>query len=168
MNWEPSCFQSACVQDLSCAVTWQKDYKGSFKRACVHPGWTSCLTPFLTQLHLTLHGNRSEAAFSGTKSFSTLKVECLLTLSALLSVWQRTGPSPSSCLASVMNELLLAEGRAPWLDDFCSCSVIECPVLSFCNYRRKLLCAANTGMLFQAPGGKAPFTWGFFCFNVCV
>lgn len=46
MNWEPSCFQSACVQDLSCAVTWQKDYKGSFKRACVHPGWTSCLTPF--------------------------------------------------------------------------------------------------------------------------
>lgn len=46
MNWEPSCFQSACVQDLSCAVTWQKDYKGSFKRACVHPGWTSCLTSF--------------------------------------------------------------------------------------------------------------------------
>lgn len=174
VNWEPSCFQSACVQDLSCSVTWQeKDYKGSFKRACVNPGWTSCLTPFraLSQLP-DAHTAWSHASWKqvwscfqwnkvflnteSTVSPNSVRLSCLCD--------RGQGPPPLPVWPQWWMNCCWLRGRAPWLDDFCSCSVIECPVLSFCNYRRKLLCAANTGVLFQARGGQSALYLRLFLF----
>lgn len=120
---------------------------------------------FLSSFSARSHASWKQvwSCFQWTKSFSTLSTVSASSVRPSCVTEDRALPL---FLFGLRDEWTVVGSGAERRDWTISVPVrLLSPVLSFCNYRSKLLLLTQ-GCCFRRAGGQSAFTWGCFCFNV--